>query len=127
MQYLSHFTRFHNMFMTYKYGGNDMSGVDCSGFVCAIFEKVYHASLPRTTSLQFQKREPITIPNLRNGDLVFFDIQGKGVSHVGIYIGKGKFVHASSSKGVVISDLSNAYYKERCIGGGRFPLNIKIK
>ena len=57
--------------------------------------------------------------DLREGDLVFFNYTGKGVSHVGLYLGDGKYVHASTTKGVVISDVDNEYTKKRIVGAGR--------
>jgi Cell wall-associated hydrolases (invasion-associated proteins) len=103
----------------YKYGGNDKKGVDCSGFVQQVYKKVYHLNLPRTSSDIYSFCKKIKLPDLREGDLVFFDYEGKGVSHVGIYLSDNKFVHASSSKGVVISDLTNSYNKKKFVGAGR--------
>lgn len=103
----------------YKYGGNDKQGVDCSGFINAIYLSVYKIQLPRTTKEIFKKSTPIKKENLQEGDLVFFKINGNDVSHVGIYLAQNKFVHASSSKGVVISLLNNTYYENHYLGGGR--------
>lgn len=103
----------------YKFGGNDKKGVDCSGFVNAIYLSVYKIKLPRTTKEIFLKSKSIEKEKLAEGNLVFFDIEGKGVSHVGIYLEKNNFVHASSSKGVVISSLDNVYYANRFLRGGK--------
>lgn len=103
----------------YKYGGNDKNGVDCSGLVCAIYRDVYSKTIPRTSKKQFEACKKIKLENLREGDLVFFDFEKKGVSHVGIYLGDGKFLHASSSKGVIIADFNNEYFKNHYVGGGR--------
>ncbi len=70
----------------YKYGGNNKQGVDCSGFVNAIYLTVYKIKLPRTTKEIFQLSTPIKKENLQEGDLVFFKTTGNEVSHVGIFI-----------------------------------------
>jgi cell wall-associated NlpC family hydrolase len=106
------------MNVPYKYGGNDKQGVDCSGFVKAIYLSVYKINLPRTTKELFNKSSPIKKENLQEGDLVFFKITGNDVSHVGIYLKENQFVHASSSKGVVVNLLNNPYYESRFIRGG---------
>lgn len=103
----------------YRYGGNDHKGVDCSGFVHAVFLKVYEVKLPRTSRDMYLKTEKIKLKNIREGDLVFFDYEGKGVSHVGIYLDQNKYVHASVSKGVVLSDMDNEYSRKRFVGVGR--------
>lgn len=103
----------------YKFGGNDKNGVDCSGLVCAIYKKVYSKSIPRTSKQQFEACKRVPFENLKEGDLVFFDFEKKGVSHVGIYLRDGKFLHASSSKGVIIADINNPYFKSHFVGGGR--------
>jgi len=104
----------------YKYGGNDRKGVDCSGFVHAIYQQVYAISLPRTSKEMFNKSTKIKTSELKKGDLVFFDFEGKGVSHVGIYLINNTYAHASTTKGVVISNLDNAYMQKRYVGAGRF-------
>ena len=104
----------------YKYGGNDKQGVDCSGFVCAIYQSVYKIPLPRTSKQQFEKSIKVKQENLIQGDLVFFKLNTKEVSHVGIYMGRDSFAHASTSKGVVMSSLKTAYYKNSFLGGGRY-------
>ena len=104
----------------YKYGGNDNKGVDCSGFVNAIYQSVYNLTLPRSSKEMYSKCLKIKTTDLKEGDLVFFDYNGKGISHVGIYLKDDKYAHASSSKGVVISSLSNDYTRKYYVGGGRF-------
>lgn len=103
----------------YKYGGVNKSGVDCSGLVNAIFLEVYEIKLPRTSRSIYTACKPVKIKDLREGDLVFFDYNGKGISHVGIYLSDSKYVHASASKGVVISDLNNEFTKKKIVGAGR--------
>jgi len=103
----------------YSYGGNDKKGVDCSGFVCAVYTTVYAMQLPRTSKAMYSTYASVSEENLQIGDLVFFNYDGKGVSHVGIYIGNHKYAHASTSKGVIIGDLTWAYTKKHFLRGGR--------
>ena len=96
----------------YKYGGSSPSGFDCSGLVQYSFK---HAgvSLPHNTVQQRSASRPINLAELRRGDLLFFNQEGKKYGHVGIYLGDGKFVHAPSSGKSVRSDaLSNPYWKK---------------
>jgi len=103
----------------YKFGGSTRNGFDCSGFMCKIFDEAYSIKLPRNSKTQYKTGSNVSKSNLRYGDLVFFNTSGYGVSHVGVYIGNGKFAHASSSKGVTISRLDNVYYKSRYLGARR--------
>src|SRR5690606_11841713 len=89
----------------YRYGGEDRNGVDCSGFAGKLYREVYDRQIPRTTSQLAQATKKVPQTALQEGDLVFFNIQGKKDSHVGVYLQNHRFVHASTSKGVVISDL----------------------
>lgn len=94
----------------YVWGGSTPTGFDCSGLVQYVF-KQHGISLPRTTDRQVATGTYVSKSNLRPGDLVFLqNTYRQGVSHVGIYIGEGQMIHASSSKGVVISNLSSSYY-----------------
>ena len=102
----------------YRYGGGSKSGVDCSGFVGILYKEVYSRSLPRTTRDLSSKGAKVPKAGLREGDLVFFNIKGKN-SHVGVYLANGYFVHASTSRGVIISHLENSYYKKVFSKGGR--------
>ena len=96
----------------YVWGGTSPSGFDCSGLVQYVF-KQSGISLPRTTTEQVKLGTYVAKSDLRPGDLVFLqNTYRQGVSHVGIYIGDGQMIHASSSKGVVISSLSTSYYTE---------------
>jgi len=103
----------------YKFGGTTANGFDCSGFMCKIFTEAYSVKLPRNSKKQYQAGRYVAKSDLKYGDLVFFNTSGYGVSHVGVYIGNGKFAHASSSKGVTISRLDNVYYKSRYLGARR--------
>ncbi|SER67050.1 C40 family peptidase [Psychrobacillus sp. OK032] len=93
----------------YRYGGTTKAGFDCSGFIGYIY-KNNGVNLPRTAAGMYSTGESVKKANLAVGDLVFFNTSGKGVSHVGMYIGSGKFIHASTSKGVKIDKLNDPYY-----------------
>jgi lipoprotein Spr len=105
----------------YRYGGMTKSGTDCSGFTCAIFEEVYHIKLDHSSEGQLiNDVRVINKRRLQEGDLVFFSIEdGKKVSHVGIYLGNHKFVHASAKKGVCINDMTERYYEQHFKRAGR--------
>lgn len=97
----------------YRWGGTSVQGADCSGFVQAVYlsQGIY---LPRTSRNQVNVGYPISINELKFGDLLFFSKYFNNfITHVGIYIGNGRFVHSSSSRGVVISSLSKSYYRIR--------------
>ena len=103
----------------YVWGGVSPSGFDCSGFVQYVF-KVHGISLHRPTETQYKHGSYVSKSNLKPGDLVFFkNTYRAGISHVGIYIGNGQFIHASSSKGVTISNLSSSYYTSHYYGARR--------
>jgi cell wall-associated NlpC family hydrolase len=105
----------------YQYGGNDITGVDCSGFTTSVLAQVYQIQLPRTAREQYSDGRPVRSGELRFADLVFFsNIRGRGINHVGIYLGDNRFVHATESSGVTISELSEDYYKDRFAGARRF-------
>ena len=103
----------------YRSGGNGKSGIDCSGFTVAVYLAVYGIALPRVSKDQYNKTRKISTTELQEGDLVFFNTQGHGVSHVGVYLGNNKFIHASVSRGVMVSSLFESYYLQRFIGAGR--------
>ena len=106
----------------YCYGGSSPSGFDCSGFVRYVYSQL-GCSLNRTASAQMSNGTSVSMSELQPGDLVFFLKSGSGASrasHVGIYIGGGQFIHAStSSTGVIISDMDSAYYTTGFVGGRR--------
>lgn len=93
----------------YTYGGTTSSGFDCSGYTQRAFQDV-GITIPRTTSQQYATGTPVAKDNLKTGDLVFFNTDGKGASHVGIYVGSSRFIHASTSQGVMISSINDPYY-----------------
>lgn len=104
----------------YRYGGTNQSGVDCSGFTGALYREVYKKTIPRTTKDISKGAKRVSTAHLKEGDIVFFDINGKKSSHIGVYLQNKHFVHASSSKGVIISHLDNPYYQKAFSHGGRF-------
>lgn len=106
----------------YKYGGNTRKGVDCSGLVCNVYKSVFHKRLQRRSVDIFnQNCSRISKRELREGDLIFFSTgKNKGrINHVGIYLKKNKFVHSSSSKGVIVSDMNESYYRRTFYACGR--------
>jgi cell wall-associated NlpC family hydrolase len=103
----------------YRYGGSTRAGADCSGFVWAVYRNVYGITLSRTTEAQARETRRIRQCRLKEGDIVFFRTIGRKVSHSGIYITNGYFIHASSSRGVIINSLDEKYYSRRFIKGGR--------
>ncbi len=103
----------------YRRAGNTRSGVDCSGFTVAVYTAVYGLTLPRVSREQYRISRKISTTELQEGDLVFFNTTGRGVSHVGIYLGNNRFIHASVSKGVMVNSLFDSYYLKRFVGAGR--------
>lgn len=99
--------------------GETQKGYDCSEFVGAVYEEYGSIHLPRTTENMYKAGRSVKAGDLAFGDLVFFDTGGRGVSHVGIYIGFDEFVHASTSNGIMISNLKEDYYRKRYIGARR--------
>lgn len=106
---LRHFKEWEGV--SYKYGGESKSGVDCSFFVMDSMKSI-DFKLPRTTKYQSIAGKKIDKKNLQTGDLVFFITSKKGTRHVGIYLDHGDFMHASTSQGVIISSLDNPYWKK---------------
>lgn len=102
----------------YRMGGTSKKGIDCSAFSGLLLASVFSLSVPRTAREQYNICEKVSKEDLLSGDLVFFNTRG-GVSHVGVYLTDGNFVHSSSSQGVTISNLDESYYAHRFIGGGR--------
>ena len=95
----------------YKYGGVNKDGVDCSAFTQDALNNLHQRSLPRTTQYQVVTGVKIPLAKAKKGDLIFFKTSVK-VRHVGVYIGDREFMHASTSKGVIISSLDNPYWKK---------------
>lgn len=109
----------------YHAGGTTKRGVDCSGLVAQLYKEVFHIRLSRNTrGLQDDTRK-VSRNNLREGDLVFFTTpsSGKKVGHVGIYLKEGKFIHASTGRGVIVSSLREPYYEQHWHSAGRVNRN----
>lgn len=105
----------------YRAGGDSRHGMDCSGLVSQLYKKTYRMRLSRSTDGQLKESNKIARRNLREGDLVFFTSRSsrKKVAHVGIYLKDGKFIHASTSQGVIVSSLKEKYYTQHWLCGGR--------
>jgi cell wall-associated NlpC family hydrolase len=104
----------------YRYGGSDHYGMDCSGLVIRIYRDVYGIYLPHKTTALYVQGSWVSSAELQIGDLLFFQEREKTLpSHVGIYMGEGRFIHASTSKGVILSNMKNSYYRRRFVGARR--------
>ncbi|MBL1213002.1 MAG: C40 family peptidase [Ignavibacteriae bacterium] len=105
----------------YQYGGETLTGIDCSSFTQQVFKNSLNHNLPRTASEQFLIGSNIfSEAQLKFGDLIFFDTQKiKYPGHVGIYLGDNLFAHSSSSQGVTVSSLQSSYYTDRYVGAKR--------
>jgi cell wall-associated NlpC family hydrolase len=106
----------------YHYGGSTKKGIDCSAFSSGLMATVFNILIPRTAREQYEITDRIEKYELHEGDLVFFNTHG-GISHVGIYLINNKFVHASVTNGVMISDLGESYFVKRYMGAGRVKIN----
>lgn len=102
----------------YKYAGTTESGFDCSGFTSYVFAK-FNIELPHSSKAQNDEGYWIKKEDLRPGDLVFFNTDGRGISHVGIYIGDGQFAHSANGSGVTKTGLDDAYYAKRYVSARR--------
>ena len=103
----------------YKFSGTSKKGVDCSGLVCKLYRDSYHKEMNGCARDMFKNSEPVKRSDLREGDLVFFKIRKNKVSHVGIYLSQNRFVHASTTNGVIVSNLDDLYYNRYFYKGGR--------
>lgn len=102
----------------YHFGGSSKRGVDCSGFTKELYTKVFNLTIKRNSRDIFSMVSPVAKDELKEGDLVFFKIHSRSISHVGIYLGDGRFAHASM-KGVAVSNLEDPYYSRYFYRGGR--------
>ena len=102
----------------YHFGGDSRKGIDCSAFTKELYSKVFNLTIKRNSRDIFSMVNPVSKDDLQQGDLVFFKIHSRSISHVGIYLGDGKFAHASS-RGVAISSLDDGYYNRYFYKGGR--------
>ncbi|MFD2597371.1 C40 family peptidase [Sphingobacterium corticis] len=103
----------------YRLGGDSKHGIDCSKFSLAVYENVFNTTIGYNSRNQYANVTPIEKEDLKAGDLVFFKIRSKSITHVGVYLGDDRFAHASSSKGVMVSNLSEAYWRRYYYNGGR--------
>lgn len=106
----------------YKYGGETpREGFDCSGLTQYVYQHANGINIPRTAAQQSQASRTINFNQMKPGDLIFFRTSGRSVNHVGIYIGRGQFIHAASGGGKVsIDSLSKTYWQQRLIKFGTF-------
>jgi probable lipoprotein NlpC len=104
----------------YRYGGCSRFGVDCSCLVKAIYDEVFGVELTRTSRSMYDTLPPVDPEDMREGDILCFrGRRGRNIGHVGLYLKDGKFVHASRSNGVIISDIQENYYRKRFAGARR--------
>jgi cell wall-associated NlpC family hydrolase len=103
----------------YRYAGKTRSGVDCSGFTSILLKEVYNKNMQGSSASLYSQSIKIDRSKVQEGDLVFFRTDGsKGINHVGVYLANGYFVHASTSRGVIINNMSENYYdKSYCCAG----------
>jgi murein DD-endopeptidase len=104
----------------YQFGGADAAGFDCSGLARFVHERAGLA-IPRTAAEQQRTAHPVPLAELAPGDLVFFRIRRRGIDHVGVYAGGGRFVHAPrAGQTVAYGDLSRGFYARHLVSAGRF-------
>lgn len=109
----------------YKFGGNDVNGVDCSGFTYAIEKQVYSVEIPRSTIQQANFVSTKNVSQLEEGDLIFLKVGGSKINHVGVYLQNGYFVHATSNMGLVVDNLTDPYIQQCFMACGAVPGAIK--
>lgn len=103
----------------YRLGGGTKKGVDCSRFAYELYDKVFNTTIGYNSRNIYTQVQTVKKEDLRPGDLVFFKIRSRNITHVGVYMGENKFAHASSSRGVMISNLNEAYWNRYYFDGGR--------
>ena len=108
----------------YRFGGSSRKGIDCSAFTKELYREVFNLDIKRNSRDIFSMVSPVGKDELKEGDLVFFKIHSRRISHIGIYLGNNRFAHASS-KGVAISSLDDAYYSRYFYRGGRLLSSFK--
>jgi probable lipoprotein NlpC len=102
----------------YRLGGLDKKGIDCSGFALLLQKDIYGNTLPRRSRDQADAVKKINLNNLKEGDLIFFAFGGAAVDHVGVYLNNNFFVHASTTRGVVVDDLNLPVYQKAIVKTG---------
>lgn len=108
----------------YRFGGGSKNGIDCSGFTKQLYDQVFNMDIKRNSRDIFSMVSPVKKDELKEGDLVFFKIHSRSISHVGIYLGNNRFAHASN-RGVAISSLDDNYYSRYFYKGGRMLASFK--
>jgi lipoprotein Spr len=108
----------------YRFGGSSRNGIDCSAFTKQLYSDVFNLTIRRSSRDIFSMVNPVGKDDLKEGDLVFFKIHSRSISHIGIYLGNNRFAHASS-RGVAISSLDDAYYSRYFYKGGRLIESFK--
>ncbi|WP_293788195.1 C40 family peptidase [uncultured Pedobacter sp.] len=102
----------------YRFGGLDKNGIDCSGFAFLLEKEIYGVTLPRISREQANVVKRKDVDNLKEGDLLFFSFGGNDVDHVGVYLNNGFFVHASTTRGVIVDDLTLPAYQRVLVKSG---------
>lgn len=102
----------------YRLGGLDKKGIDCSGFALLLQKDIYGNTLPRRSRDQAEAVKKVNQNNLKEGDLIFFSFGGGAVDHVGIYLNNNFFVHASTTRGVIVDDLNLPVYQKAIVKTG---------
>src|SRR5476649_2167075 len=108
----------------YRFGGSSRKGIDCSAFTKELYSEVFNLTIKRNSRDIFSMVSPVSKDELKEGDLVFFKIHSRRISHIGIYLGNNRFAHASS-RGVAISSLDDNYYSRYFYKGGRLLASFK--
>lgn len=108
----------------YRFGGSTRKGIDCSAFTKELYSQVFKIDIERNSRDIFSMVNPVKREDLKEGDLVFFKIHSRRISHVGIYLGNNRFAHASN-RGVAINSLDDEYYKKYFYRGGRMLESFK--
>jgi len=116
---LNLYSRVHHYMGTPYRSRSRKGGFDCSGFTRTIYKEVYARALMGGSADIFPKTHPVEKEDLMEGDMVFFKIRKGRISHVGVYLGNGKFAHAATKGGVRIDSLEDPYYKRSFFHGGR--------
>lgn len=102
----------------YKLGGLDKEGIDCSGFALLLQKDIYGQTLPRRSKDQAELIKQKSLSDLKEGDLIFFSFGGQEVDHVGVYLNHNFFVHASTTRGIVVDNLSLPAYQNTIVKTG---------
>ena len=108
----------------YRFGGDSRKGIDCSAFTKELYSEVFNLDIKRNSRDIFSMVSPVAKDDLKEGDLVFFKIHSRRISHIGISLGNNRFAHASL-RGVAISSLDDAYYSRYFYKGGRLLSSFK--